>query len=235
MTKRTLSIVAAAVLAILAGLVLYGNYQHRQYLEAKGAEKLIAAQYQYATVKANIEIAALLASTTAAESQKQAALDAAAAERQLRLQADAERDAAVAKTKALPDDTLSSAINLRIGNGESKPIASGVFSFTRPGTEATLNRFLAGETAASDRDSAIREAANNADGLALCESQRGKLAKEVKLRVNERDLAKIGWDTTADALKHLERSIIGTRIKTFITGAAVGAVAVIALHILKAI
>jgi hypothetical protein len=225
----------AMVLAIIAGLGIWGSIQHKAYLEAKGAADLLSAQYKDAATKNEIEIAALHASSAASEIQKQAALDAAATERQLRVKADTERDAAIAKTKALPDDILSSAINLRIGAGESSPIASGVFTFTRPGVESTLNHFLAGETAETNLVSALAESAHKSDALDLCESQRGNLSAELKLTANERDLAKQGWDKEADALGHLERSIWGTRVKAFAWGAGAGAVAIVLLRIFKII
>lgn len=222
---------SAIVVILLAILGWYGAAQRAAYLKASGAATLYAEKYKASLEKANTEIAALLASTAAAETQKQAALAAAAAERALRVKADAERDGIIAKTKALPDDTLSSAINLRIGEDESKPIASGVFSFTRPGAENTLNLFISGETAATDRDSAIREAAHNADSLALCETQRGNLAAEIKTTADERDLAKLGWDKEAEALSHLEKSIFGRTVKVAVISAGVGAGLVLILHL----
>jgi hypothetical protein len=179
-----------------------------------------------------IETAALKALNTALQAEKQTALDKAAAEAAGRTKAEKERDAAIALTKALTDDALSGAINLRIGAGQSKPMASGVFSFTRPGTESTLNIFIAGETAVTARDSALRESANNKTALDKCEEQRKNDAKVIEDGKAEIKTNKAGWKTADDNLAHLEHSILGTKIKTFAIGVGVGAAIIEGLKLL---
>ncbi len=214
---KTAAYIAIALLVIGFVFVSWrGNVNYRHYLEARGAADTLRAQYKDAVAVATQEIAALRTSNAAIEKQKQAALDDAATERAARTRADSSLAAERAKTQALTNDALATAICARIGVGNALATAGGPFSFTRPGTENTLNRFLDGETAVIQRDSAIEEAARNKDALTFCEDQRQNDAAIIKSTKAEGEKAAAWAVQERDARLHLERSLFGRTVKTVV-------------------
>jgi hypothetical protein len=235
MTKATR--ILAIILTILAGLagalVWYGNNQRQAYLEAKGAAAVLTRQYEDYRAQAEKQRAQLQAEAAQARSEKAAALDRAQA-----LETDKDRLTAAltaekAKVAALPPDALAGSINLRIGAGLSWPMGGGLFSFTRPGAEGVLTRFLQGEADAAGYKAEKSISANLRTAISAAEREAGNLGQRLYITTNERDKAVLAWDADKAALKSLERAILGTKVKTFLIGAGVGAAAVIILNLVR--
>ena len=236
MSLKTILIAAGAlILAILTGLVIYGGVEHKAAIVSKAEENVLKSQLATLTATTAAKDKERDAAITASEAVKQAALKKAEDEHRARLKSDADRDAAIAQTKTLPDDSLSGNINLRIGAGASHPTAAGVFSFTRPGTESTLNYFLTGEAAESARDSAIKEAADNKTAFDSCQDQRKQDALKLVDKDSIIDLTNTALAKSDDAYRHLNNSIFGLKIKTFVEGGIVFSVALTILHLTKII
>jgi hypothetical protein len=212
-------------------LVFMAKAEHTKYLESRGAENILREQYKVSEAKLAAENSALHASNVKAEAEKQKALADKAQEQRARQKAEAERDAEKAKTATLPDNELSGAINLRIGAGQSRPMAAGVFTFLRPGTEKTLNLFIDGETAARNYESAKVEIKKTEDAFNDSELQRKNGLAEIASKDDLLKKATDGWAEADRGKRLLERSILGIKIKTFIIGVGFGGGTVFGLHL----
>lgn len=223
--------VGALVALVLAALVIYSTGQRKSYLTAKGEAAVLEKQFADYRLEADKAKAILTAEFATLTAEKNAALTAAlnaslkAGEIQARL------DAEQALTAALPADVLSGRINARIGVNQSVPIMNGTFSFTRPGTESTLNIFLEGEASASKYAAERTVTASLRDAVNASEKEVGNLGQRLYISETELDKAVAAWGADKDALKHLERSILGTKIKNLAIGAGAGVVIVTVLHL----
>lgn len=229
--KMIVAISCAVVIAAWAGLFIVAKAQHTKYLEALGAEALLREQYKVSDGKLKKENSALDAANKILEKAKKAAEQDKLKEQAGREKAEADLIAEKAKTATLTDNDLSGAINLRIGAGQSRPTAAGNFSFTRPGTETTLNIFKDGETAASNYESAQREIKKTEVAAKDCEDQRANDGLQIG---NLKDLlgkSNAGWTKADEARISLERSILGLKIKTFTAGVGSGGLLVFFLHL----
>jgi hypothetical protein len=229
-------IAAGGLLVIIAvGFVIWGQWNHKQYLIEKG--QAIVLKQQFDLYKANAEKieADLTAQAVILLAEKNAAIDAADKASAKAGQIQAALDIEIAKTAALQPDALSGNINQRIGAGQSWPTAGGVFSFTRPGTEATLNLFLTGESSAAKYQSEQVVSTNLRVALGKSEAETGNIGQRLTLTQTELDKLGLAYGAQGNSLKYLERSIVGVRIKTFVEGAVIGAAVVTVLHLVKVI
>jgi hypothetical protein len=231
--KRALVIAGLVVAAILAGLVVYGNYQHVMYQQGLGASKTLTAEYNAYKSNAETAIAAKNAEIAQAAKDKLDALAQANAAAQSQAATQAELNRLKAETAALPPDALSGKINAFIGDNQTRPTADGRFSFTRPGADNTLNIFY--ERDAFKAQYSTEQSVSQSYRLALDKSDAIILDQEQKytLKDGEYQKALAAWSSDKDALKHLQRSIFGLRTKSFLIGAGIGAAAVIIYNLIK--
>lgn len=237
MTKTNQILIAiVALIALLAGgLMIYSGAQKRAYLIAKGEAAVLEKQFADYRAEADKAKAILTAEFKTLTAEKNAAIAAANASAGQAVIIQAALDAEKAKTHALPPDGLSSTINQRIGANQSWPTEGGVFTFTRPGTEGVLNRFLDGEASEGKYQAEAVVTTNLRAAIDAAERGTAAISKSLTLTQGELDKCVAAKDATQDALSHLEHSILGTKIKNFAIGAGVGAVAVTVLHLLKVI
>ena len=214
--------VVGAILALGVGWQIHrANVGERLYREAVGRADLLAEQYRMLKVE------------TAAATAKSAAIIADLEKTKADLIGhigDIEKTKASlaeayeklkAETAALPDDELSGRINARIGAGESWPIAGpppARFSFTRPGAEATVNRFLAGEKAESNYAAELKITADLRGVVKATEGQRDEYRGEAGRQTARADKAEAGWEAEKKALGYLERTIPGLKWKARLAG-----------------
>jgi hypothetical protein len=220
--KAILAGVVAVLVLALGGLIFYSNQQHGKYLVFKARAELMGSQFSELEKKSDAEKAALLAANERLDNERLAAIAKAEKSKQAEAVKDKEIEALKAKTAALPADDLVRAINQRIGDGESWPDARGLFSFTRPGTERTLNLFIDGEGIADKYVAELDVSAKwkSAHDLAIGERDNEKQARQleegkvVALKLPKAEIEK--------ALRALERSIPGMKWKSRATGTVFG-------------
>lgn len=221
------------IVLILAALVIYGNLQHSQYLKAKGASAALTAEYTAYKSTAEPAILSLQNENAALRVEKQAALSAAEASALHGAALQIEIDHLKTLTAALSPDGISAKINERIGTGSIVPTAGGLYICTRPGAEATLNRFIDGEGYASKYESEKAANLNLRAALDAAERMAANSAQAFTLKDGEYQRALAGWDADKQVIKHLERSMFGRRTKSFIIGAATGAAAMLIYNLAK--
>ena len=236
MTAKLRNIIYAsglAVVLIIASLIVYGNYQHSQYLKSKGASAALTAEYKAYKSTADLGILSLQNENAALRVEKTAALSAANSAAQHGLALQIEIDHLKTLTAALSPDGISAKINERIGTGSIVPTAGGLYICTRPGAEATLNRFLDGEGFASKYESEKAVSLNLRAALDAAERMEANSDNAFYLKTQEYNRAILAWNADKDTLRHLERSILGRRVKSFIIGAASGAAAMLIYQLAK--
>jgi hypothetical protein len=228
--KKYLLIAGFIMAAVFSAIVFYGHYQHVLYQNSIGASKVLTAEYTAYKKNADTAILAKTNEISALAKEKQAALDAANAAAQSQSATQAELNRLKAETAALPPDALSGKINAFIGDNQTRPTADGRFSFTRPGAENTLNLFY-------ERDAyQIQNGAYQTEILNLrmdiTKSDAIIAAGNEKYSLKDGECIKLlaAFDARGDALKHLQHSILGRQVKTFIIGAGIGAGTVFILH-----
>jgi hypothetical protein len=222
MSKTTQILVAiVAFIALLAGgLMIYSGAQHKAYLISKGESAVLEKQFADYRLTSEKEKTALTAEAIRTTAEKDAAIAAANAADASKAAIQSALDAEKAKTAAMPADTLSGNINQRIGAGQSWPTAGGVFTFTRPGTESVLNRFLDGEASEGKYQAEMIVTLNLRTALGKSEGGAANLGTRLTLTQGELDKCVAAKDANAKALSHLEHSITGTAIKNLAIGAA---------------
>jgi len=231
---RATLIAAAAILAVVIGIVIaWGQAEHRAALKWKGASAALASEYNAYVKQAEPVIAGLQVQNAALQKDVNAAISKAdTLESTI-----AEQDAAISHLKtltaALSPDGLSAKINERIGTGSIVPTKGGLYICSRAGAEATLNRFIDGEGYRTKYETEKAAVWNLRAALDAAEQQAANTAQAFTLMQGERDRALVAWDADKDALRHLERSILGRRTKSFIIGAATGAAAMLIYQLAK--
>jgi hypothetical protein len=231
--KRALVIAGLVVAAILAGLVVYGNYQHVMYQQGLGASKTLTAEYNAYKSNAETAIAAKNAEIAQAAKDKLDALAQANAAAQSQAATQAELNRLKAETAALPPDALSGKINAFIGDNQTRPTADGRFSFTRPGADNTLNIFYERDAYQIQNGAYQAETLNLRTAISKSDLIIADWTQKYTLKDGEYQKALAAWSADKDALKHLSRSIFGRQVKTFIIGAGAGAAAVIIYTLVK--
>ena len=231
---RNTLITAAAILAVVVGvLIAWGQAEHRAALKWKGASSALTAEHAAYVKQAEPLIASLQSENVTLKQIANSAVSKADT-----LEATiADQDAAIshlkALTAALPPDSLTGQINQRIGTGSIVPTAGGLYICTRPGAEATLNRFIDGEGYRTKYETEKAANLNLRAAVDAAEQQAANSAQAFTLKDGEYQRALAGWDADKDALRHLERSILGRRTKSFITGAALGVASVLIFQLAK--
>ena len=231
---RNALISAAAILAVAIGiLIAWGQAEHRAALKWKGASAALTSEYNAYVKQAEPVIAGLQVQNAALQKDVNAAISKAdTLESTI-----AEQDAAISHLKtltaALSPDGLSAKINERIGTGSIVPTKGGLYICSRAGAEATLNRFIDGEGYRTKYETEKAVVWNLRAALDAAEQQAANSAQAFTLMQGERDRALVAWDADKDALRHLERSILGRRTKSFIIGAATGAAAMLIYQLAK--
>lgn len=231
--KAILAIAGAIAAVAVVSIVLYANGQRIKYHEALGASKVLTAEYKDYVKSAELAIKELHAGIAESLKLEQAALDAAEKAKAAQSSIQAKYDTLKEETAALPPDALSGAINIRIGAEQSRPTANGLFSFSRVGTERTLNLFLDGEASAENLKSEQAVSLNLRAALDAAERGAALCSEAYALKDGEYTRALLAWNADREALTHLSRSIFGRKVKSFLTGAAFGAVAVIVYTAIK--
>jgi hypothetical protein len=231
--EKYLIIAGLVIAAILAGLVVYGNYQHVQYQQAIGASKTLTTEYTAFKKNAETAIIAKNAEIAQAAKDKLAALASAQSAQESQAATQAELNRLKGETAALPPDALSGKINTYIGAGNISPTGSGLFSLTRSGAENSLNIFY--ERDAFRADSASWQLVSQSYKLALDKSDVIIADWTQKYTLKDGEYQKLisAFDARGDALSHLQHSILGRQVKTLIIGAGIGAAAVIVYNAVK--
>jgi hypothetical protein len=227
--KTALGAIALVIVAVIIGVIAYAGHQRTLYNEAIGASKILTAEFEAYRESADASFAGLNASINAAIVERAKA--SAVAQSQAATQA--ALDKLKTETAALPATDLIIQINARIGSGNSWPTAGGLFSFTRVGTENTLNLFYTGEAYYKQYTD---EQKKNVEYKAALDKDTGIISawtEKYTLRDGEYQLALKAWDGDREALKHLSRSIFGRKVKAFVIGAGIGAAAVIIYNLIK--
>jgi len=232
-TTRILAIILAILAALAGAAVWYGNNQRRAYLEAKGAASVLAKQYQDYKAKSDPIILTLQEQSAKDRADKLAAVERANAAEASKDRLSADLSAEKAKTAALTPDALSGSISLRVGAGEITPNQGGLYIFTRRGAESVLNLILDGEGYAKQYQAERTVSTNLRAALNAADHEASNLSQRLYITTNERDKAVLAWDADKAALKSLERSILGTKVKTFLIGAGAGAAAVIIFNLVR--
>lgn len=231
--KAILALAGVIVAVALVSIILYANNQHIKFHGALGASKALTAEYNDYVKSAELAIKELHAGIDEANADRQAALDAAAKAKAAQSDIQTKYDTLKEETAALPPDALSGAINIRIGADQSRPTANGLFSFSRVGTERTLNLFLDGEGAAEHYVNEQAVSLNLRAALDAAERGAALCSEAYALKDGEYKRALAAWAADKDALRHLQRSQFGRNVKSFLTGAAIGAAAVIVYTAIK--
>jgi hypothetical protein len=233
--KGYLIAAGALVLVIMIGLGIYGAAEHKSYLISKGKAEALTTQFNEYEKQAQSQIASLTAQGENWKDATDAALSAAAAAGKQTAVIQAALEAEKARTKLLTADLLAGQINARIGINQLLPIASGSFSLTRPGAENTLNIFLDGEGYYKKLQAESLVSENLRSAVNSSQHDNDTLGQRLTIRETELTKSVAAWDATKETLGHLEKSILGTKIKSWAVGIGTGAVAVIVLHLLKII
>jgi hypothetical protein len=222
-----------AVVLIISALIVYGNFQHSQYLKSKGASAALTAEYTAYKSTAEPAILSLQNENATLRVEKQTALTAAEASVLHGAALQIEIDHLKTLTAALSPDGISAKINERIGTGSIVPTAGGLYICTRSGAEATLNRFLDGEGYKSKYESEQAVTLNLRAAVDAAERMAANSDNAFFLKGQELNRAILAWNADKDTLRHLERSILGRRTKSFIIGAASGAAAMLIYNLAK--
>lgn len=231
---RNTLITAAAILAVVVGIIIaWGQAEHRAALKWKGASSALTAEHAAYVKQAEPLIAGLQEQNAALQKDINSAISKAdTLESTI-----ADQDAAIAHLKALtaamPPDSLTGQINQRIGPGSITHTAGGLYIFSRAGAEATLNRFIDGEGYRTKYETEKAVVWNLRAAVDAAEQQAANSAQAFTLKDGEYRRALAGWDADKQVIKHLERSIIGRRLKSFITGAALGVASVLIFQLAK--
>jgi hypothetical protein len=231
--KAILAIAGAIAAVAVVSVVLYANGQRIKYHEALGASKVLTAEYNDYVKSAELAIKELHVGIAESLKQEQAAIDAAEKAKAAQSSIQAKYDTLKAETAAFPATDLIIQINARIGSGNSWPTAGGLFSFSRVGTERTFNLFLDGEASAENLKSEQAVSLNLRAALDAAERGAALCSEAYALKDGEYTRALAAWESDRDALKFLRRSITGRKVKSFLTGAAFGAVAVVIYTAIK--
>jgi len=228
--KSALVIAAAALAVVVTGLILYGQAERRSALRWRGAADALTREYQSYRVRSDAELTALRKQQAAAEAEKKHALEAAAEAEKKHALIQSDLKQLQALTASLSPDDLSGHINQRIGTGSIVPNAGGLYICTRAGAEAALNRFLDGEGYRTKYETEKAVTLNLRAALDAAEQQAANSDNAFTLKDQELKRALKAWDADKQVIKHLERSIIGRRVKSFVIGAGAGALTLAVLH-----
>lgn len=231
--ERALVVTVAIIAVIVIGIVIWGKAEYRGYIKAKAESNVFTAQYEAKAAQAETMILALQRESAILRAEKQRALDNADLHEADAAKARAETERLKAQTAAMSPDGLSDQINLRIGTGAITPTAGGLYICSRAGTEAILNRFLDGEGYLSQYESEKAANLNLRAATDAAERMAANSAQAFTLMQGERDRALVAWDADKQVIKHLERSIVGRRLKSFVIGAAVGVASVLIFQLAK--
>ena len=225
---RNTLITAAAILAVVIGIIIaWGQAEHRAALKWKGASAVLTAEHAAYVKQAEPLIASLQSENVTLKQIANSAVSKADT-----LEATiADQDAAISHLKALtaamPPDSLTGQINQRIGTDSIVHTAGGLYICSRAGAEATLNRFIDGEGYRTQYETEKAANLNLRAALGAAERIAANSAQAFTLKDQEYQRALAGWEADRQVIKHLERSILGRRLKSFITGAALGVASVL--------
>jgi hypothetical protein len=223
--KAYAALIAFAFICVIGGAIIYGNHQRDAYLQAKGEAKAKSEALEAYKKGADAQIAALSSDIANLTKQRDAAIAQANDANGQKTAIQLKYEALKRETASLPADALSSNLNARLGTGETWPTAGGLFSFTRPGAERTLNLFLDGDEARGKLEASEKESASLRSALSLSAGETAAWRDKYSLKDGELTRTVEAWTATKDALRHLERSIPGRKLKSFIYGTAVGVIA----------
>ena len=231
---RNTLVASAVILAVVIGiLIAWGQVEHRAYLTAKGAAAALTAEFNAFKATTEPFIASLQSENANLTKTINAAISTAAALEADIIDKDFEIAHLKALTAALSPDSLSGQINQRIGTGSMRPTESGLYICSRAGTEATLNRFLDGEGYASKYESEKAVSLNLRAAVDAAEQKAANSDQAFTLKDGEYRRALAGWDADKQVIKHLERSILGRRTKSFVIGVALGVASVLIFQLAK--
>lgn len=225
--KQWLVLLGVVAAAIVTGLIVYANYQKILYQNALGASAVLTAEYKAEKEKAEIQILALNAQLNTLAAEKDEALQSAAASQAHASSLAASLSQLQGETAVLPPDALTGRIASYIGAGNITLTGGGLFSLSRSGADSTYNIFLSADSLALQLDDCQSSFTLVSIALTASESTANAWATKYGLKEGEYQTALAAWAADKDALKHLERSMFGRRLKSFITGAAIGVASVL--------
>ena len=229
------AVIAGGVIlaAIITGLILYGNYQHRQYVKALGALSVIQSQYDAHQSQSDIAIAAKNAEIAQAQKERESALKAAsdAAAHSAVIQEDLDR--LKKEIAALTPDTLTGKLSVYLGAGNIAITGRGDFSLTRPGAEITLSLFYERDSywAQYENEQTVSKSLRSALSASVTETT--AWAAKYQIEADGHALALKGWEAERSVRLHLQRSIFGRRTKSFVIGAVAGVASVFIYQAVK--
>lgn len=231
--ERALIVTVAIIAVIVTGIIIWGTAEYRGYTRAKAEADVLTAQYEAKAKQADLAILTLQREAVILRTEKKRALENAALHEADAASKQIEIDRLKAETAALAPDALTGKLADYIGATNISYRAGGLYICTRAGAEATLNRFLDGDSYKSQYES--EKAANLNLRAAIDAAERAAANSDQQRRfiLSKYDAALLAWSADQLALKRLERSIFGRRTKSFITGAAIGAASVLIYQLAK--
>jgi uncharacterized protein with NRDE domain len=224
-SKAYIAIIAFAFICIIGGFIIYGNHQYEKYKIAKAEAERLAGEYAALTKTSDAAIAAKNEEIKTANAQLSTALTAADTAKHNEAAITAKYEALKGETASLPADALSGNINAFIGSNESWPTAGGLFSFKRTGAERTLTLFYDGAKYQALYANGQVTIAELERAVSAATTATAAWADKYALRDGEYAALNTAYVKQGVALRYLERSIGGRRLKSFIYGTAVGVIA----------
>jgi len=231
--ERALIVTVAIIAVIVTGIIIWGKAEYRGYTRAKAEADVLTAQYEAKAKQADLAILTLQREAVILRTEKKRALENAALHEQDAALAHAEAERQKALTAALPPDSLTGQINQRIGPDSIVHTAGGLYICSRAGAEATLNLFLDGDGYRTKYETEKADSLNLRAALDAAERMAANSDNQRLLIQGKYDAAILAWSADVAALRHLERSILGRRTKSFITGAALGVASVLIFQLAR--
>jgi hypothetical protein len=229
------AIIAAGVILalIVTGLILYGNYQHRQYVKALGALAVVQSQYDAHQSQSDIAIAAKNAEIARAQKERESALKAASDASAHSAVIQSQLDTLKGEIAALSPDALTGKLSSYLGVGNIAITGRGVFSLTRPGAELALSLFYECDSFKAQYANERTVSASLRSALSASVTETTAWSEKYRIEFDGHALALKGWEAERSVRLHLQRSIFGRRTKSFITGAALGVASVFIYQAVK--
>jgi len=222
--KAYIAITAFAFICIIGGFIIYSGHQAEKYRIARAEAARLADEYKALVKSSDTAIIAKDAEIAKATTERDKAIADAAQSKQHDAVITAKYDALKGEVAALPGNALSGKINAFIGNNEIVPTVGGYFTLQRTGAERTLTLFYDGAEYRAKYENGIVTIAS----LEAAVSAGATLAKswEEKYMLRDGEYVALGavYAKQSLALKYLERSIAGRRLKSFIIGSVFGGI-----------
>lgn len=229
--KTILIIVAAALVALSALAVVYGNSMAGKAKIAVGEANMLRAELDAKNKAWKAQTADSDRRILELEGDSQRKDEVILRERSGRQASDARLAEVLASIKVMSDDETAKRIGKFVGEYEIAAMAGGMFHLTRPGADKDLELLLQGENDRNGRASAEREAAAEKAKAENCGKQREEDGKKY-VKLNEAyTTATASAEKEREARVKTERAAFGLQVKAFLRGLGIGALGVFLAHV----